>query len=159
MKKEIDALQIQLSESNRPWYKQASIVIAMVARLLSFGTTYYSNRQTRLQNIHNARVELRGLIEEIESASLARVDLQNKYKNNPQALGLASSLARTRQIVLVTQAAGILDSIPDEVTATEYFAVASALATIAGTQRVLSITNAGSRRPTISTPMRRSVTP
>jgi tetratricopeptide (TPR) repeat protein len=137
MKKEIDALQIGLGESNRPWYKQASTVIAVVALLLSFGTTYYSNRQARLQDTHNAKIELRGLIEEIESASLATVDVQNKYKDNPQALGLAGSLVRTRQLVLVTQAAAVIDSIPDEVTATEYYAVASALSQFAGAQRVL----------------------
>jgi tetratricopeptide (TPR) repeat protein len=137
MKKEIDALQIELGESNRPWYKQASTVIAVAALLFSFGTTYYSNRQARLQNIHNAKAELRGLIQQIESASLAFVEIQNKYKDNPQALGLANSLARTRQIVLITQAADIVDSIPAEITAQEYFAVASALNTIAGTERVL----------------------
>ena len=138
MKKEIDALQIGVGESTKPWYKQASTLIAVMALLFSFGTTYYSNRQTRLQNIHNAKVELRGLIKEIEAASLANVDVQNKYKDNPQALGLASSLARTRQIVLITQAADIVDLIPEEITATEYYAIGSALNTISpGAERIL----------------------
>jgi tetratricopeptide (TPR) repeat protein len=137
MKKEIDSLQIAMGESNRPWYRQASTIIAVVAVLLSLGTTYYSSRQARLQNIHNAKVELRGLIKEIESASLANVDIRNKYKNNAAALELAGSLVRTRQIVLVSQATDIIDSIPDEVTATEYYAVGSALSTISP-QRVLS---------------------
>jgi hypothetical protein len=137
MKKEIDSLQIAMGESNRPWYRQASTIIAVAALLFSLGTTYYSNRQTRLQNIHNAKVELRGLIKDIESASLANMDIQNKYKDNPGAGVLASSLLRTRQIVLVSQAVDIIDSIPDEVTSTEYYAVASALSTISP-ERVLS---------------------
>jgi hypothetical protein len=142
MKKEIDSLQIAMGESNRPWYRQAATLIAIGALLFSFGTTYYSNRQARLQNIHNAKVELRGLIKEIESASLANVDIQNRYKDNPAAWTLASSLVRTRQIVLASQAADIVDSIPDEVTATEYYAVGSALSTISA-ERVLSFYERG----------------
>jgi hypothetical protein len=47
MKREIDALQITVAESTRPWWKQASILIAALALLFSFGTTYYSAEQTR----------------------------------------------------------------------------------------------------------------
>jgi tetratricopeptide (TPR) repeat protein len=130
MKREIDSLQIELGESNKPWYKQASILIAVLALVFSLGTTYYSNHQTHIQNIHNAKVELRDLIKEIESASLANIDLQNKYKNNLSAANLATSLERTRQIVLVSQAVDIIDSIPDEVSATEYYAVGYALQNI-----------------------------
>jgi tetratricopeptide (TPR) repeat protein len=137
MKREIDALQIQLAETNKPWHRQAATMIAIVALLFSFGTTYYSNRQAHLQKIHNSKVELRELIQEIEAASLENVDIRQKYKDDPQALSLATSLVRTRQIVLATQAGDIIDTIPDDATATEYYAVASALTALASGDRIL----------------------
>jgi hypothetical protein len=58
MKGEIDALQVTVAETTKPWYKQASILIAALALLFSFGTTYYSAEQTRKADIHNAKEEV-----------------------------------------------------------------------------------------------------
>jgi tetratricopeptide (TPR) repeat protein len=128
MKREIDALQITVAETTRPWYKQASILIAALALLFSFGTTYYSAEQTRKADIHNAKVELRELIQQLTELPQRNVDLNSKYADNPSALLVASGLINTQQIVLAKQAVDIIDDIPEEVSSTEYFAVANALA-------------------------------
>ncbi|HEY6709570.1 MAG TPA: hypothetical protein VJB61_18495, partial [Actinomycetota bacterium] len=92
MKREIDALQITVAETTRPWWKQASILIAALALLFSFGTTYYSAEQTRKADIHNAKVELRELIQQLTELPQRNVDLNSKYADNPSALLVASGL-------------------------------------------------------------------
>jgi hypothetical protein len=79
MKGEIDALQVTVAETTKPWYKQASILIAALALLFSFGTTYYSAEQTRKADIHNAKVELRELIQQLTELPQRNVNLNSKY--------------------------------------------------------------------------------
>lgn len=56
------------------------------------------------------------------------MDLDKKYKDDSYALIQAGSALNTEAIVLAKQAVDIVDQIPDEVSATEYYAVATALA-------------------------------
>jgi hypothetical protein len=146
MKREIDALQVTVAETTRPWYKQASILIAALALLFSFGTTYYSAEQTRKADIHNAKVELRELIQQLTELPQRNVDLNSKYADNPSALLVASGLINTQQIVLAKQAVDIIDDIPEEVSSTEYFASPTRWRCPAPTTAPSSSTATASRR-------------
>jgi tetratricopeptide (TPR) repeat protein len=137
MKREIDALQISLAEVTKPWYKQASILVAALALLFSFGTTYYSDQRTRKADLHNAKVELRQLIQQLTELPQRNVDLNKKYADNPSALLAASGLINIQNIVLAKQAVDIVDQIPEQVSSTEYFAVANALATSGSYDRTI----------------------
>jgi tetratricopeptide (TPR) repeat protein len=137
MKREIDALQISFAEADKPWYKQASILIAALALLFSFGTTYYSEQRTRKADIHNAKVELRQLIQQLTELPQRNLDLNRKYADNPTALLTASALINTQHIVLSKQAVDIVDEIPERVSSTEYFAIANALATAGSYDRTI----------------------
>jgi tetratricopeptide (TPR) repeat protein len=132
MKAEIDALQIAMSEGSKPWYRQPSVLIACIALVFSFSTTFYANRRAHKEDVHNAKVELRELIQRLTAIPQRNVDLDVKYAKDPNALVRAGSLLNTEQIVLAKQALDIIDEIPNEVSATEYYAVATALS-IAGT--------------------------
>jgi tetratricopeptide (TPR) repeat protein len=128
MKAEIDALQISAAEKTKPWYLQASVLIALLALVFSLGTTYYSYKRTHQQDVHNAKVELRGLIQRLTALPVQNLDLDKKYKDDSYALIQAGSFLNTEAIVLAKQAVDIVDQIPDEVSATEYYAVATVLA-------------------------------
>jgi tetratricopeptide (TPR) repeat protein len=136
MKKEIDALQIEVAKPATPWYRQASVVIAVLALVFSFLTTYYSNHRTQLQDVHNAKIELRQIMQQLQDLTTVSAEYLDKYKNRPQVLGSALSMARTQQILLASQAADVIDEIPDDVGSTEYAAVAEVLATVDTSQRV-----------------------
>jgi hypothetical protein len=137
MKQEIDALQIEMAARSRPWYRQASVMVAVSALIFTVATTAVSIRRTTLQDRHNAKVELRELIREMSTISTKAADLGTRSSSNPQAGLLASSLLTTDMIVLANQAADIVDEIPGEVTAAEYYAVASALGANGISDRVL----------------------
>jgi tetratricopeptide (TPR) repeat protein len=128
MKAEIDALQIGLSEKSKPWYTQSSVIISILALLFSFSTTIYSYQRTQREDVHNAKVELRDLIQRLTDIRQENLDLGKKYADDPNALLVAAGSLNIQQIVLAKQALAIVDEIPREVSATEYYAVASALA-------------------------------
>jgi hypothetical protein len=128
MKAEIDALQISALQAERPWYRQASVMIALLALFFSIATTFYSLKRTHEQDVHNAKVELRDLIQRLTAVPVRNLDLDRKYPRDPTARVQASSLLNTENIVLAKQAVDIIDEIPDDVSSVEYYAVASALA-------------------------------
>jgi tetratricopeptide (TPR) repeat protein len=128
MKAEIDALQISTAEPAKPWYRQASVLIASLALFFSFGTTFYSLKRTQEQDIHNSKVELRDLIQRLTAIPVRNLDLDRKYPKDAGARVQASSLLNTENTVLAKQAVDVIDQIPDEVSAVEFIAVASALA-------------------------------
>jgi len=128
MKAEIDSLQISAADATKPWYRQASVLIAFLALIFSAGTTFYSVRRTHDQDVHNAKIELRDLIQRLTSFPIRNLDLDQKYPTDTAARAQASSLLNTENIVLAKQAVDVINEIPDEVTSVEYFAVASSLA-------------------------------
>jgi hypothetical protein len=70
MKQELDALQVEVMKSSGPWYKQvpvlAPIVIAVLALLFSFATTFVAERRIAREEEHETRVELRELISDLQ---------------------------------------------------------------------------------------------
>jgi hypothetical protein len=75
MRREIDALQISSADKAKPWYKNVSTLIAVLALLFSFGTTYVSYRRTEAQDVQSMRQELRGLLQRLAALPKERVDL------------------------------------------------------------------------------------
>jgi hypothetical protein len=148
MKKEIDLLQIEIAKPAIPWYRQIPVLVSVAALLLSLMTTFYSERRSSEQDLHNARVELRQLIFQIDEATFSTIDIATRYKNNPSAQLNAAASAITRRIILVNQAADVVDELGDKVTATEYLAVGNALVTL-GTYdaRVFDYYRQGLTRP------------
>jgi DNA repair ATPase RecN len=107
-------------------------------------TTFYSERRSNQQQLHDARVELRQLIVQIDEVSREITDIEDQYRNNPTALSLARSLAFTRKIILVNQAAEVADEIDEDVSPAEYYAIGSALASLGTTDpRVFKYYNRG----------------
>ena len=143
MKQEIDALQIEMAARAKPWYRQASVMVALAALIFSFATTAVSIQRTGLQDRHNAKVELRELIREISTISTRAAELGTRSSKDSRAGLLASSLLTTDMIVLANQAADIVDEIPEEITAAEYYAVASALGANGISERVLDYYDRG----------------
>jgi hypothetical protein len=148
MKKEIDLLQIETAKPAVPWHKQMPVLISIAALVLSLLTTYYAERRSAQQDLHNARVELRQLIFQIDENSLAAVDIDTRYKNNPSAQVTARSLALTRRIILVNQAADVIDEIRDRVTSAEYYTIGYDISTLGiDDPRVINYYQRGLKRP------------
>lgn len=129
LKKEVDALQIALHGQRTPWYKSISILLSVVALLFSFGTTFVSYIRTQNQDIQNARIELRGLLQRLASLPREHIENTKKYERVDPAAGASiGGFINQENALLARQAAEIAKKLPSQyVSATEYYAVGVAL--------------------------------
>jgi hypothetical protein len=142
MKREIDSLQIESAQKKTPWFKQIPVLVSIGALLLAGLTTYYSERRSDEQELHNARTELRQVLFEIDAETRrlalvpadanaqranAQVDSATDPANAANVTMIARSEAVTRRIILTNQAAELVEELGDSVTATEYYALGVAL--------------------------------
>jgi hypothetical protein len=128
MRKEIDALQIANSEKLKPWYMNMSLMVAVIALLFSFGTTYVSYRKSAAQDIQASRQELRGLLTRLAAIPRDNVDNVKRYAGDPAAAATIGGYLNQENTLLSRQAAEIAKKLPpDDISAIEYFAVATAL--------------------------------
>jgi tetratricopeptide (TPR) repeat protein len=139
IKQEVDALQIQMAKVRAPWYRDVNVLVAIGALILTAFTAYVSIRHTRLQDIENAKGDLRELIREISTISAQAAEIGAQYEDNPQGGLLAGSLLNSDKIVLANQAADIIDEIPDHVSAAEYYSVGFAVASIGNFERAIEL--------------------
>lgn len=111
----------------RPWYRQASTVIAVIALLLSAGSTYVSESRAQDQSRRDARSELGQLIERINAQPTQQAELDAQYAKNAQAKAAIGSALTSERMVLSQQAADVIARIPEQATGTEYYVVTQAL--------------------------------
>src|SRR6476659_2803540 len=83
MKGEIDVLQIASAQAAKPWYRQSSVIIAIVALLFSMVSTYYANHLTTEQSKIASRSELGQLIQLLSALPQKDTELAAKYAGAP----------------------------------------------------------------------------
>ncbi len=128
MKAEIDGLQVAAAERNRPWFRQPSIIISVLALVLSLASTGYGTWLAEQQHVREARAELAQLIQRLSALPKENLELQTSYASNATVLAQLASAVNAENLVLARQAADIVERrIPDHVSAIECYAVASAL--------------------------------
>lgn len=109
------------------WYRQASVLIALMALVFSATTTFYAEQRSSDRDEAAARVELSQLIQRISALPRETAEIQVKYAQSPGVLALLGGTLETEKMVMVQQAVTVIQRIPDDVSATEYFAVAEAM--------------------------------
>jgi hypothetical protein len=126
---QIEALRDSVKKP-RPWYLDIGPLISTVALLLSFSTTYYACRQAESQQIHESRVELRGLLQRLSELPKENAALVEQYQD-PMVIGQISSFIQQENKLLALHAAELmaqLDAVDTgHVTTSDYILVASAM--------------------------------
>jgi hypothetical protein len=125
--KELAVIQTASAKAARPWYREPSLIISLLALLFSFGTTTVSYIRTTQQDMHDARAELRGLILRLNQLPRENMEYAKKYEDNPLIAGSLSGYLNAENALVAKQAANIMTRIPGNVSATEYLSVSSAL--------------------------------
>ena len=126
LKKEVDSLQIQLSESHKPWHQNPSIIIAVAALLFSFGTTGVSYFKSHQEDVRANRREARELIQRITKLPIENYELMQRHKGSAFGESL-SGMINQENIVLASQAVELIRRYPHSFSSPEYFSVAQAL--------------------------------
>jgi hypothetical protein len=147
MNREIDALQVQVMKDRGPWYRQVPVVVPLVVSVMAFAlalvTTLLSQDQVARKEKHDARVELRALVQRLTALPKENLQVQNAYRDDAAALSQAASTLNTEQIVLAQQAADVIAELGTSVTASEYYAVGYALFTAGDTGASLRLLERG----------------
>jgi len=128
LRREVDGLQATVMGGSKPWYRNTSTILSVVALLFSFSTTFVSYNRTRVQDIQNSRAELRGLLQRLSALPKENVEARRKYADDPGALNLVGGFINQENALLARQAAQIARKLPpNTVSGVEYYAVAIAL--------------------------------
>jgi hypothetical protein len=126
IKKEIDALQIEVMQP-KIWYKDASVIISVLALVFSFGVSFASYLQVDNQNKRALRAELRGLVQRLITLPKEFAEIRNTYKNDPYTFSTLGSNLSTEYHFLANQSVELSTKIPYDITAAEYISIAQAL--------------------------------
>lgn len=127
MKQEIDTLQIMLKNTVRPVYRDAAAIISILALIFSFGTTFVSYDKAQLQEIQQAKSDLRVLLQRLASLPKDNLELINKYQHDANTAQYLSGYINQENSLLAKQAADIAERIPAHISSTEHFAIHAAL--------------------------------
>jgi tetratricopeptide (TPR) repeat protein len=104
----------------QPWYRTPSVLISFVALVFSFGTTGASIYRTSQQDVHDAGVELRGLIQRLIAVPKDALEIRTKYGYDIDLQQQLLMMLSSESQVIAAQAAATAQKIPGRVTATEY---------------------------------------
>ena len=131
LKRELDALQIHVMSAQAPWYKQVpvivSVLISVAALAFSFWTANRGEERLNRQEEHQARSELRGLVQRLQEIPREEVELQSRYKDGSHRADSVAAAFSAEKQVIARQAAELIADLDGEVAAPEYYSVVGAL--------------------------------
>src|SRR3954447_18666712 len=109
------------------WYKEPATLVSVLALVFSIIATLYTSREASNQNARAARAELGQLVQRLSALPKENADLIARYADNRAVLTSLSGSINSENLVLAQQAADVIDRIPDQVSGSEFLAVAIAL--------------------------------
>jgi tetratricopeptide (TPR) repeat protein len=128
MKREIDELQIAAMNDRKPWYRNISTLLSIIALLFSFGTTLVSYRRTEAQDIQAQRADLRSMLQRLAALPKENFEVTLQHADNPTAVASLAGYVNQENAMLARQAAELARTLPpSKVSATEFYAVGLAL--------------------------------
>ena len=142
----LEAAQATQVVNARPWYRQASVLIAGLALAFSMTATWFGEQRAGERDTAAARVELSQLIQRLTSLPKDNAELQARYAGDTDTLNTLSGMVTTENTVLAQQASDVIARIPDHVTGAEYFAVGQALVQTGDYARAETVLDAGLAR-------------
>jgi tetratricopeptide (TPR) repeat protein len=112
---------------SRAWYREAATLVSVLALVFSVTATVFTSREASNQNARAARSELGQLIQRLSALPKENAELVARYADDRAVLTTLSGLISSENVVLAQQAADVADRIPNQVSGSEYLAVAMAL--------------------------------
>src|SRR5260370_42338500 len=62
IRQRVDMLEVSSQEKRKPWYRQPSNIVAIIALLVSISSTFYSQSASKQETIRSKKEELRKLL-------------------------------------------------------------------------------------------------
>jgi tetratricopeptide (TPR) repeat protein len=124
--KRVDLLEIASHEKNRPWYRQPSTIVSVIALLVSLGATIYSQSASKQESIRSKKEELRKLV-------LNLIEVHQSMRNGVVSPSQDPQAVVFQHRVLLRSALRLVKQIPDEVSSSEYVILSSEVQTLGET--------------------------
>jgi hypothetical protein len=112
LKSELESLKSPRGGGGLTQYLDPSGVVAVLALLFSFGTTYVSYQRSIQEDIHASQLELRGLVRSINDAPKRELELESRHGSGQARLNTVKEIIRDEQALLAKQADRIIRDIP-----------------------------------------------
>lgn len=123
----VEELERARAQRDKPWYRQASVLIAALALAFSVTATWLGEVRAAERDEAAARVELSQLIQRLVALPRENIELQAAYADDAAVLNSLGGMIATEHTVLARQAHDVIDRVDEHATGAEYFAVAQAL--------------------------------
>lgn len=123
LRRHVDELQIAQYEKHKPWYRQVTVLLSLLALAFSVGTTLYIQIGSRHEEIRSKKEELRKIVS-------ALIELSDEYARrtsslrDPQAFGTVSALLTRKRMTYIEAADFLASQIPAHISSSEYFVLA-----------------------------------
>jgi len=128
LKSEINSLKTAQAARTSPWYRNASVVLSLVALMFSFGTTFVSYKRANDQEVLSTKQELRGLLQRLAALPKDNLEATKKYSDDPLSFALVSGYINNETSLLARQSAAIARKLPrGTVSPAEYHSIGMAL--------------------------------
>jgi tetratricopeptide (TPR) repeat protein len=113
------------------WYNDGATVVAAVALGVSLVSSLISMWHTRSQDMQSAHLDLRAVLQRLLALPKETMDLQQKYKDDPNSLLSVNELSRQEMTFLASQGAGAVRKLGDKrVSSAEYLTIGTAQAAV-----------------------------
>lgn len=133
------------SGKGESWHKEPSVLVAIMALLVSAASAYFTYRQGAEQDVQATRSELGQLIQRVSDLSRDASGI-SQGGDSPSADRKPAIDVSREQLVLAGQAADIIRRIPDHVSAHECLAVAQMMYRLKRFPESEEIANIGLRK-------------
>ena len=120
---QVDILQIATAEKKKPWYKQASIIVSVMALLFSFASATYMQIGKNAEETRSQKDELRKILTLV-------LDLRGDYQNrigpiqNAEIKEEAGTYLNAKRMIYLQAAELLVAKIPQHVSTSEYHVLA-----------------------------------
>ncbi|MFQ5799963.1 MAG: hypothetical protein ACE5H0_14900 [Bacteroidota bacterium] len=123
LRDQVDDLQIATSEGKKPWYRQATTLISLLALLLSGFAGYYSQKAQRAEEIRSKKEELRKTVAAVVEL---REDFQQRIARmtDLREQESAALLWNNKRLIHLEFAEFLATQIPNLVSSSEYLVLA-----------------------------------
>jgi len=119
LRDEVQRLRIATLDRERPWYRQPSTIVSLVAVLVSIGTAIFTGLETSEKDVRSKKEELRTVLATLIDLERQRVDRGN------QSVSVSERESLTQKRLIALDAAEfIAKKIPKEVSPYEYLYIA-----------------------------------
>lgn len=107
LRRNIEVLKSRI-DSEVPWYREASTIVAILALIFSLSTTAVSYSKAKEQEYISSRAELRSIMERLSDLPAKHLQLQKDYEENPTLAAQLSGQVNSDNLALSNLADAVI---------------------------------------------------